>query len=229
MGASLVGELIAYAADVPLRENEYRLLTAMALTALDSASDDGRAARRYFDSREAMCLGIGRRVRDYSDTLTEQERVERATALEAVRVAIRGLLQINAVEQIKAGRPGQRAEYVLHLDVERTRETDEYVRRSRARDIKAQSARDSKAQRAKRNRPLDGPGIDPGTVQGSTPGRFRAHPWTVQGTSLDGPGPKEQEDYRNHSGQTTGTTSRKATTSRAPVDKSGADESETAA
>lgn len=135
MGAALVGETIAYHVEIPLHPNEYALLVAMALTALDGT---GPRSRRYFDSREAMCLALGRRVADRDD---DAGRAERASAMEFVRRALNGLLDLEAITQVKTARAGQRAEFIVNLDVERSRNTDEHRLRSSKRAAKRQLAR----------------------------------------------------------------------------------------
>lgn len=122
VGAGLVKLTFAYATDVPLNPNEFRLLTFMALTALDA--DD---PPRYFDSREASAVGIGRRVSD------DPQAPERIAAFEAVKVATRGLTALGAIDRVKAGHRGQRAEYAIRLDVARTRTTEEFRRRAKVR------------------------------------------------------------------------------------------------
>lgn len=121
MGVKLVKQMILYAVDVPLSQNEYRLLLNMALTAMDA--DD---PPRYFDSREASALAIGRRV---ADEVPGQPDPERAAAFEAVKVATRGLVNLKAIERLRTGHRGQRAEYVVRLDPVLTRQTDEWQKR----------------------------------------------------------------------------------------------------
>ena len=114
-------QLIAYAVDVPLKQNEYRLLLSMALTALD-----GDQPPRYFDSREASALAIGRRV---ADEVPGQPDAERLAAFEAVKVATRGLVNLKAIERVKTGHRGQRSEYAVRLDSALTKSTDEWRKR----------------------------------------------------------------------------------------------------
>lgn len=123
MGAGLVKRAYAYAADVPLYPNEFRLLAFMALTALDAD-----VPPRYFDSREASALALGRRVPDKSAP-GEKEAPERVAAFEAVKVATRGLVSLGALEQLRFGHRGQRAEFALRMDLSATRCTDEFRRR----------------------------------------------------------------------------------------------------
>lgn len=128
MGVKLVKRAYAYRVDVPLHPNEFALLGYMAATALDADNPP-----RYFDSREASALALGRRVPDQPDGHPTKSpacpcpvcRARRA-AFESVRVALRGLVSVGAIERIKVGRAGQRAEYALRLDVSRSRLTKEY-------------------------------------------------------------------------------------------------------
>jgi len=198
MGARLVGEVMAYQVEVPLNFNEYRLLVAMALTALDGAPDDDRAARRYFDSREAMSLALGRRVPD-SGAGGNAER-ERAAAFEAVRVALSGLVELGAVKRLKSGRAGQRAEFLVVLDVLATRSTAEFARRRRAQQSRPTPPVQTQAQPGAVSQ------VEPGAVSQVEPG--------VQGQAQ--PGPKEP--LRNHRGKTAGNTSPNSTASPGPVD-----------
>lgn len=126
MGIKLIGRSIVYGVDVPLHGNEFRLLVGMSYTALD---DD--ETPRYFDSREAAALKIGRRVPDAhpGKTCTCEICRERSKAFEAVKVAIRGLVALGAIERLKRGQAGQRAEYAILVDLEATRQTAEYRRR----------------------------------------------------------------------------------------------------
>jgi len=117
MGSRLVKRAYAYAVDVPLHPNEFRLLAWMCLTALDEDSPP-----RYFDSREASALALGRRVPD-------EETPERSAAFESVKVAIRGLTTVGAIRRRKQGHRGQRAEFDIVLDVEASRATPECRRR----------------------------------------------------------------------------------------------------
>ncbi|KAA9105016.1 hypothetical protein [Microbacterium rhizomatis] len=124
MGVRLVKLAYLYALDIPLKPNEFRLLGWMSMTALD---DD--TTPRYFDSREASALAIGRRVVDdgYGD---EADQRERAAAFEAVRVALAGLVAIGAVDRISMGRNGRRSEYAIRLDAIASRSTSEFAKRA---------------------------------------------------------------------------------------------------
>lgn len=123
MGARLVKLTYVYAADIPLNPSEFRLLIWMSMTALD---DD--PTPRYFDSRESSALALGRRVVDdgYGD---EEDQRERAAAFEAVRVALKGLVALGAVDHIKRGRNGHRSEYAIRLDVLASRQSAEFTKR----------------------------------------------------------------------------------------------------
>lgn len=103
MGANLVGRAFAFAVDVPLQPNEFRLLLGMCLTALDTDEHP-----RYFDSREASALFLGRRVPDAG--------AERDAAFQRVKIATRGLIAIGAINRTKQGGNGRRAEFEIVLD-----------------------------------------------------------------------------------------------------------------
>lgn len=124
MGARLVKLAYAYAVDVPLKPNEFRLLAYMALTSLDE-----EASPRYFDSRESSALALGRRVEDDRDDLSDQERRDRDAAFEAIKVATRGLVELGAIVRLKSGRSGRRAEFAIRLSPMETMRTAEYKRR----------------------------------------------------------------------------------------------------
>lgn len=101
MGARLVGKAYAFAANNPLKPNEFRLLAWMALTAKDTDQPP-----RYFASREESALGLGIFVSD-------AEPGKRDSAFELVRKAIAGLVDAEAIERVKRGRVGQRAEFTI--------------------------------------------------------------------------------------------------------------------
>ncbi|MEH3088731.1 MAG: hypothetical protein PGN24_03720 [Microbacterium arborescens] len=130
MGSRLVKQLIAYAVDVPLKPNEYRLMNYMALTSLDDDSPP-----RYFDAREASALALGRRVRDPVD-LDHPDRdeveLERKAAFSAVREAVDGLTKLGAIRRLKPGRIGRRAEFAIVIDVAKSVTTDEFKKRNGA-------------------------------------------------------------------------------------------------
>lgn len=121
MGARLVKQAIAFAVDVPLRGNEFRLLIHMAVTALDE--DD---PPRYFDSRESSALALGRRVPDGGSAEADAER---GAAFQAVKVAVAGLVAVGALRRLKQGKAGQRAEFAIALDLGAARSSAEYRRR----------------------------------------------------------------------------------------------------
>lgn len=125
MGARLVKMAYAYAVDIPLKPNEFRLLAFMALSALDADESP-----RYFDSREASALALGRRVEDDSEDISEADKRERLAAFEAVKTAIRGLVAVGAIVRVKSGRSGQRAEFAIRLSPMESMRTPEYRRRS---------------------------------------------------------------------------------------------------
>lgn len=131
MGARLVAKAIAYAVDVPLKPNEFRLLVGMSLTALDQDSPP-----RYFDSREASSITLGRRVRDevHPDDPDHAEiELERNAAFSAVKQAVSGLIKLQAIRRLRMGsRYAGRAEFALTLDVDETRATDEFRKRNEA-------------------------------------------------------------------------------------------------
>jgi hypothetical protein len=124
MGANLVGRAIAYAVDVPLQPNEFRLLVGMCLTALDSDTPP-----RYFDSREASALVLGRRVPDHSPGNDAASR-ERAAAFQSVKMALAGLVKVGAIKRARAGGNGRRAEYTIVLDLPTSLSTAEVRRRT---------------------------------------------------------------------------------------------------
>lgn len=123
MGVKLVKQMMVYAVDVPLTQNEYRLLLNMALTAMDADQPP-----RYFDSREASAYALGRRVPD-APPPGQPELPERLAAFQAVKTATRGLVALGAIEQLKTGHKGQRAEFAIRLDPHLSRGTDEWRKR----------------------------------------------------------------------------------------------------
>lgn len=128
MGANLVGRAIAFAVDIPLQPNEFRLLVGMSLTALDTDSTP-----RYFDSREASALILGRRVPNAvhaDDPASDAVAREREAAFQAVKVALSGLNKLGAIKRARTGGNGRRAEYNIVLDGASSMTTDEYRRRS---------------------------------------------------------------------------------------------------
>ncbi|MEY9851251.1 hypothetical protein ABH923_000929 [Leifsonia sp. EB41] len=114
MGAQLVGRAIAFQANNDLKPNEYRLLVYMAHTAKDADQPP-----RYFASREASAFGIGRMVPDEPDLVDprhDQKCAERKAAFQAVKVAVKGLVDVRAIKQLRAGAEGVRAEYALTFE-----------------------------------------------------------------------------------------------------------------
>lgn len=136
MGANLVGRAIAYAVDVPLQPNEFRLLIGVCHTALD----DGKPPR-YFDSREAMALILGRRIPD----ATLDANPEREAGLKAVKVAMKGLTDLQALRRTKVGGHGRRAEFEVLIDVAQTQRTAEFKRRGRRSPMSSTEARRRRA------------------------------------------------------------------------------------
>lgn len=128
MGAGLVKLAYAYAVDVPLNPNEFRLLAFMALTALDDPKD-GRPAKTYFAGREESALALGRRVPDRG--ASEDGDRERTSAFQLLKVALAGLCDLSAIKQLEPARRGKRAaRYELILDVNATRRTPTFVART---------------------------------------------------------------------------------------------------
>lgn len=123
MGAGLVGRALAYGADIQLNPNEFRLLVGMCLTALDADSPP-----RYYDSREASALILGRRVANATPEDEDAER-EREAAFKAVKVALNGLVKVGAVKRLRVGGNGRRAVYGMVLDTTASLATVEHRRR----------------------------------------------------------------------------------------------------
>ncbi len=112
MGASNVK--LVYAQWGHLADRPFRLLVHMALVTLDD-DRDGRPARRYWQGREALAGALGRSLPSPDDT-TDDARARRAAAFEAVRSALKSLVDAGAVARgDSVARSGHRAEYVLHL------------------------------------------------------------------------------------------------------------------
>lgn len=116
MGASLTGAVFVYmareqAAGRALPPNERVLLLFMAHTARDTD-----VPPRYFGSRERSAMGLGRTVPDapmLDDPEFDQKTRERDNAFSAVKTAIRGLVERGAIERLRRGRAGQRAEFAI--------------------------------------------------------------------------------------------------------------------
>lgn len=134
MGANLVGRAIAYAVDVPLQPNEFRLLIGVCLTA-----HDDNTPPRYFDSREAMALILGRRIPDAATGVPDTP--ERVAGLKAVKVAMKGLTDLRALRRTKTGGHGRRAEFEVVLDAALSRGTDEFKRREQRSRMSPSEAR----------------------------------------------------------------------------------------
>ncbi len=116
MGAQLVAAAYAFGAQHRLKPNEKLLLIFMALTALDTDQ-----APRYFAARESSALALGRLVPDApepDDPRAEEINAERAAAFQRVKEATAGLIKAKAIERVRSGRTGQRAEFVLRLGTE---------------------------------------------------------------------------------------------------------------
>jgi len=118
VGATLTGEAFAYAAREhavgrPLPHNERLLLLFMAHTALDADKPP-----RYFGSRERSAVALGRMVPDEPPAdQPDRDRLmrERHNAFSLVKSATRGLVDRGAIERVRVGRAGQRAEFVLRF------------------------------------------------------------------------------------------------------------------
>lgn len=114
----LTGEAFAYAAREhaagrPLAHNERLLLLFMAHTALDADRPP-----RYFGSRERSAVALGRMVPDEpSLDMADRDRLmrERQNAFSLIKTATRGLVERGAIERVRSGRAGQRAEFVLRF------------------------------------------------------------------------------------------------------------------
>lgn len=111
MGAQLVGRAFAFAATSRLTQSERLVLLFMAYTALDADKPP-----RYFASREQTAIALGRMVPDAvspdDDRFAEVE-AERTAAFQRVKLAVQGLVKAGAIERVRRGREGQRAEFVL--------------------------------------------------------------------------------------------------------------------
>lgn len=123
MGAGLVGRALAYGVEIQLNPNEFRLLVGMCLTALDADQPP-----RYYDSREASALILGRRVPDFAPD-DEPTELERDAAFKAVKVALNGLVKLGAIKRFRVGGNGRRAVYDLVLDARASASTAEHRRR----------------------------------------------------------------------------------------------------
>lgn len=116
MGASLTGAMFVYiaheqASGRALSPNERLLLLFMAHTARDTDPTP-----RYFGSRERSAVALGRTVPDAPSTDDpdfDMKTRERDNAFTAVKTAVRGLVRRGAIERLRRGRAGQRAEFAL--------------------------------------------------------------------------------------------------------------------
>lgn len=113
MGASNVALVFAYWGALP--GAPFRLLTFMALTALDA--DD---PPRFWGGRDALAQALGRSVPPEPDDDDDSDeaaavRRQRKRAHEAVRIGLKELVATGAVTVAKEARAGRRAEYRLHL------------------------------------------------------------------------------------------------------------------
>lgn len=111
MGAQLVVKVFVFAVGKPLKPNEFRLFTHMALTALDT---DVRPT--YFGSREQSTLALGRTIPDPvppDDPHFAVIDAERKAAFKRVLEAQKGLIDAGAIRRIRHGQAGQRAEFEL--------------------------------------------------------------------------------------------------------------------
>ena len=114
MGAQLVGQAFIFAARVPLKPNEFRLLLWMAHRALDSDKPP-----RYFAARESSALALGRIVPDQPDPFDPDADAinrEREAAFQRVKIATQGLVRVHAIRSVRRGREGARAEYAIAFD-----------------------------------------------------------------------------------------------------------------
>jgi hypothetical protein len=117
MGAQLVSRAYAFAVEQELSGNEMRLLTWMALKALDADKPP-----RYFAAREESAVGLGRRVPDEpapDDPDHGAIMQVREAAFQRVKIATQGLIKAGAIERTRRGREGQRAEFVLSFGIPR--------------------------------------------------------------------------------------------------------------
>lgn len=96
------------------------VLLRMALLSLDT-SREGQPARRYFGGPDllAEALGLSPAVTAEEAKVSEEAAQRRRddSALRQVRKVLAELLEAGAIGRVRAGRRGQGAEYVLHLDV----------------------------------------------------------------------------------------------------------------
>lgn len=100
MGANLVSQVLAHWTHVS--DRAFRVLTRMAVTALDKPRD-GKPANVYFAGRELLAMSLR------SDGGTEQSRFR------IVARVVAELVQQGAIERIDGGRTGHNAVYRLTL------------------------------------------------------------------------------------------------------------------
>lgn len=115
MGAHLVQQAFAVGAMKALKPNEFRLLTYMALTALDAGDPP-----LYFAGRERSARALGRLVPDEprsDDPDADAKRAERRAAFQAVKVAASGLQKAGVIRCRASGRHGRNAEFELALSM----------------------------------------------------------------------------------------------------------------
>jgi hypothetical protein len=117
IGAGLVNQAFGWNArkkhrgEAALTSQALNLLLFMSNTALDTD-----AQPRYFASREASALALGRIVPDRvapDDPNHGAIEAEREAAFQRVKLATQALVAAGAISSIKRGREGQRAEYAL--------------------------------------------------------------------------------------------------------------------
>jgi hypothetical protein len=111
VGAQLVGKAFTFAAEKALKPNEVKLLLWMSLIALDADTPP-----RYFGARESSAFGLGRKIPDAPNELdpaAEAKHLEREAAFYAVKIAVQGLVAAGAIQRLKRGREGTRAEFAL--------------------------------------------------------------------------------------------------------------------
>lgn len=113
MGAQLVRLAFVVGPRHELSSRAFRLLTWVALTALD-----GDSPPRYFGKRETSAVGLGLTVEDAPDpsdpNYAEIERV-RSNAFKQVQKAFAELVAAGLVQRVGHARAGRTSVYTLHL------------------------------------------------------------------------------------------------------------------